>query len=338
MARIRTILAVQSPISRAIVGRLLARLPWVELVGEAASVAEALTLLPQARPEIAVLGAGLAASREADALRTALVAGSCRWIEVAGRTPIADASAAALDPRGLPLLSAGLADHEATLALRTVLAAPIGTALPAAPRAPPDAAPPVPQAEGRFLLIGASTGGVDALLEILATFPADCPPTAIVQHTGRGNAASLIQLLGQTCKAEVVAPRDGMELQSGMVCIAAGGDQHLRIRAGSSLRCLLHRSPPVTGHLPSVDVLFQSATAWADRVVAVLLTGMGRDGAAGLAALRKAGATTIAQDEATSLVYGMPRAAWELGAVEQLLPLSEIAQAALNATRREAVR
>lgn len=338
MARIRTIIAVQSPISRALIGRLLARLPWVELVGEAATLAEALTLLPQARPEMAVLGAGLAASRDAEALRTALIAGSCRWIEVAARTPTADASAAAFDQRGLPLLSAGLADHEATIALQGVLAAPVGTALPAALHASLPAPPPVPLAEDRFLLMGASTGGVDALLEILAAFPADCPPTAIVQHTGRGNAASLIQLLGKKCKAEVVAPRDGMELQRGMVCIAAGGDQHLRIRAGSSLRCLLHRGPPVNGHLPSVDELFISATAWADRVVAVILTGMGRDGAAGQAALRKAGATTIAQDEATSLVYGMPRAAWELGAVEQLLPLSEIAQAALNATLREAVR
>ncbi len=338
MARIRTIIAVQSPISRALIGRLLARLPLVDVVGEASTVAEALALLPQTRPELAVLGAGLAASGEAEALRTALNEGSCRWIEVAARTPTAASSAAAFDTRGLPLLSAGLADHEATLALQGVLSSPIDTTFPATHRASFPGAPLVPQAEDRFLLMGASTGGVDALLEILAAFPADCPPTAIVQHTGRGNAASLIQLLGKKCKAEVVAPRDGMELQRGMVCIAAGGDQHLRIRAGSSLRCLLHRGPPVTGHLPSVDELFNSATAWADRVVAVILTGMGRDGAAGLAALRKAGAITIAQDEATSLVYGMPRAAWELGAVEHLLPLSEIAQAALKATQRETVR
>ena len=309
---------MQSPISRALIGRLLARLPWVDVVGEATNLAEAMALVTSAQPKLAVVGAGLASSRDFETLRAALISASCRWIEVAGRQ-----------------LSPGNSDAEATVALQAVLAGPLDPSPPAA-RTPAPAPPAA--ADDRFILMGASTGGVDALIEILAAFPADCPPTAIVQHTGRGNASSLIQLLGKECKAQVVAPRDGMELQRGMVCIAAGGDQHLRIRAGSSLRCLLHRGPPVTGHLPSVDELFNSATTWADRVVAVLLTGMGRDGAAGLAALREAGATTIAQDEATSLVYGMPRAAWELGAVEKLLPLSEIAQAALGATRRETVR
>lgn len=344
LARKRIIIAAQSPISRRLIGRLLSGLPDVAVVGEAVSGAEAIALVEAEKPDLAVLGAGLANSRDFDSLRPHLLSLSCRWIEIAGRQAGPDGVDATRDRRALPVLSPSLSPAEATAALRAVLAAPVDappTALTPTALTPTVAAPTangLDTPSDRFILIGASTGGVDALIEILSAFPADCPPTAIVQHTGRGYTGSLIQLLGQKCRAEVVAPRDGMELQRGTVCVAAGGEQHLRIRAGSSLRCLLQRGPPVSGHLPSVDVLFQSAVAWADRAVGVILTGMGRDGAEGLAALRQGGAATIGQDEATSLVYGMPRAAWEIGAVEQRLPLSEIAQAVLRATQKSTTR
>lgn len=337
MPRQRIIIAAQSPISRTLIGRLMAGLTSVEVAGEAVSAAQALTLVETARPDLAVIGASIAGGRDFDALRAKLVAARCRWIEIAGLQSGAEAAGPTRDRRGLPVLQHGFTPPEAGEAIRTVMAAPLD-APPAPPAPPPPAAPEGCEATDRFILIGASTGGVDALIEILSGFPADCPPTAIVQHTGRGYTESLIQLLGQGCKAEVVAPRDGMELQRGMVCVAAGGDRHLRVRAGATLRCLLHRGPPVSGHVPSVDELFHSAVAWADRAVGVILTGMGRDGAAGLAALRRGGAATIGQDEATSLVYGMPRAAWEIGAVEQQVPLSGIARAALRATQRGAVR
>jgi len=333
LPRKRIILVAQSPISRVLVGRLLSRLPDVEVVGEAVNSAEVEPLLAAAKPDVAVLGASLAHAREFDALRNRLLAASCRWIEILGRPPGLPEDEPLRDKRGLPALSPGYTLAEAQMALTAVLSAPID----AAPKAQPVAACPAPVAE-RFVLIGASTGGVDALIEILSHFPADCPPTAIVQHTGRAYSASLIHLLGQKCRAEVTAPRDGMELHRGMVCVAAGGEQHLSIRAGSVLRCLLHRGPPVSGHLPSVDMLFRSAVPWADRAVGVILTGMGTDGAAGLAALRQGGARTFGQDEATSLVYGMPRAAWLMGAVEQQLPLGEIAQAALRGAGRELSR
>lgn len=330
----RIIIAAQSPISRSLVGRLLSGLQGVQLVAEAATGAEAAALVDAAKPDLAVLGAGLANSRDFDALRPSLLAASCRWIEIAGRQPGPEGDHALRDQRGLPVLSPSFTAAEAADAIKAILAAPVeATAHPV-----PPLAVPAEQAGDRFILIGASTGGVDALIEILSAFPADCPPTAIVQHTGRGYTESLIHLLDHKCRASVVAPRDGMELRRGMVCVAAGGEQHLRIRAGSSLRCLLHSGPPVLGHLPSVDVLFKSAVGWADRAVGIILTGMGRDGADGLAALRQGGATTIGQDEATALVYGMPRAAWEIGAVEQRLPLPAIALAALRATQRKTAR
>lgn len=331
MPRRRIIIAAQSPISRARIGKLLSSLPEIDLVGEATCAADAAALVDTARPDLAVLGASIAGGRGFAPLRARLIAANCRWIEIAGLQP-----GEAGTGRALPVLQHGFTPPEAAAALAAVMAAPAdpGPAAPPVPEpAQPSAAEPAASAP-RAILIGASTGGVDALIEILSTFPADCPPTAIVQHTGRAHAESLIQLLGQACRAEVVAPRDGMELRRGMVCVAAGGDRHLRLRAGSALRCLLHRGEPVSGHLPSVDELFHSAAAWADRTVGVLLTGMGRDGAAGLAALRRGGAVTLAQDEATSLVYGMPRAAWEMGAVDHRLPLPAIAEAALRASQR----
>lgn len=336
MPRKRIIIAAQSPISRSLMGRLLASLPGFEVAGEAVTAADAMALVETARPDLAVIGASIAAGRDFAPLRAGLLAAGCRWIEIAGLQSGGDSAGPTRDRRALPVLLHGFSVLEAAAAIRAVMAAPLDP--PPAPLAQPAPVPETGETTDRFILIGASTGGVDALIEILSGFPADCPPTAIVQHTGRGYTESLIQLLGQCCKAEVVAPRDGMELQRGMVCVAAGGEQHLRVRAGASLRCLLHRGPPVSGHVPSVDELFRSAVACADRAVGVILTGMGRDGADGLAALRRGGATTIGQDEATSLVYGMPRAAWETGAVEQQLPLSGIARAALRASQRGTVR
>jgi len=184
---------------------------------------------------------------------------------------------------------------------------------------------------GKLILIGASTGGVDALLTVLSALPMDCPPIAVVQHTGQGFSESLIRLLDRRCAVSVVAAQDGMELKSGHVVVAAGCPGHMRVKSGKPWRVGVEPGPTVSGHLPSVDALFHSAVSSANSVVAALLTGMGRDGADGLLALRKGGAMTIGQDESSSVVYGMPRAAWEMGAVRQQLPLGDIAAAILKA-------
>ena len=183
----------------------------------------------------------------------------------------------------------------------------------------------------RFILIGASTGGVDALLNVLSSFPADCPPTFIVQHTGGGFGDSLTRLLDRQCAASVRPARSGDLVGSGQVVLAAGCRAHMQLAGGRPMRILLDANGPISGHMPSVDALFQSAVPGARRAVAALLTGMGRDGAVGLKALHDSGAVTIAQDEATSTVYGMPRAAAELGAVQHVLPLHKIGPALLDA-------
>lgn len=182
-----------------------------------------------------------------------------------------------------------------------------------------------------LILIGASTGGVDALLSVLSNFPPDCPPTLIVQHTGPGFGSSLVGLLDRQCRARVNLAQDVGQLESGTITVGAGTRRHLEILDCRTGAFGLGADRPVSGHVPSIDVLFHSALPIAKRVYAAVLTGMGRDGADGLKALRDAGAFTLAQDKASSVVYGMPRAAVENGGAAQILALQEIGPALLQA-------
>ncbi|HEX4179846.1 MAG TPA: chemotaxis response regulator protein-glutamate methylesterase [Caulobacteraceae bacterium] len=185
--------------------------------------------------------------------------------------------------------------------------------------------------EGRAIAIGSSTGGVEALLTILSEFPADCPPTVVTQHMPASFTHSFAERLNRACAAQVSEAVDGDVLAPGRIYIAPGGDRHLEVTGTSTHRCRLTESDAVSGHRPSVDVLFSSMAAAAGaRTLGIILTGMGRDGAGGLLTLRKAGARTLGQDEASSVVYGMPKVAFEIGAVERQLPLRKIASAALD--------
>lgn len=184
----------------------------------------------------------------------------------------------------------------------------------------------------KLILIGASTGGVDALIEILSTFPESCPPTLVVQHTGNGFGMSLATLLNRQCAPVIVVAEEGMYIESGKVIIGAGIKFHLTIDKYNHLAIKLEDSIEVNGHKPAIDSLFTSATPVASNTVAAVLTGMGRDGAKGLAALRQAGAFTIAQDCETSVVAGMPRAAAEMGGAQQVLPLNKIGPVLLEAS------
>lgn len=176
-----------------------------------------------------------------------------------------------------------------------------------------------------IVLIGASTGGPPAIERFLESFPSPPPvPIAIVQHMPIGFTAAFAQRLNARLPLPVEEVVHNRPLRAGCVHVAASGT-HLRIsREGDQFVASLGRYPE-TQHRPSVDVLFRSAVPIAPRVIAVLLTGMGDDGAQGMLELAASGAMTIAQDQETSVVYGMPRAAMDLGAVAEQLPLSEIA-------------
>lgn len=177
-----------------------------------------------------------------------------------------------------------------------------------------------------LIAIGASTGGVEATKVLLETLPKKMPPIVIVQHMPPGFTSSYANRLNNLLEAtviEFVATRD--QLMPGHIYIA-NGNQHIEVqKRGSSIYGLCIDSDPVNRHKPSVDVLFDSvANAFDGHVLAVLLTGMGVDGAEGMSHIRKTGAITVAQDEVTSIVWGMPRVAIELGAANYVLPLTKI--------------
>lgn len=183
---------------------------------------------------------------------------------------------------------------------------------------------------GRVIVIGASTGGVEALHTVLADFPADCPPTFVVQHMRPGFVESFVAGLNNACHAEVVLAQDRQIARPGRIHVAPAGHLHLCLRAHPVLTVRLTDAPPTQGHRPAVDPLFLSAAKLRPVPVAALLTGMGRDGAEGLLAIKRAGGHTIAQDKATSIVYGMPGAARDLDAAVQILPIQMIAAALLR--------
>jgi two-component system chemotaxis response regulator CheB len=179
----------------------------------------------------------------------------------------------------------------------------------------------------QVILLGASTGGTEALRDVLARLPGDLPGICIVQHIPEGFSSAFAERLNAVCALEVREARDGDVVRPGLVLIAPG-DLHMTIHKHGleGFRVQVTNGPKVGHHRPSVDLLFQSAASiMGPRVVAGLFTGMGRDGAEGLLALRQAGAKTFAQDEESCVVFGMPRAAMECGAAEKMVPLSHIA-------------
>ena len=199
-------------------------------------------------------------------------------------------------------------------------AAPVGIE-PALPRGPATGLNP-----RAIIGIGASTGGVEALRVILSQLPVAMPPIVIAQHMLPGFTGPFAKRLDSLCALAVQEARDGERAQAGNVYIAPAGT-HLVVRAqGNGYRLALSDDAPVNRHRPSIDTLFHSlAAAAGDNATGLLLTGMGADGARGLLAMRERGASTIAQDEATSLVFGMPRQAIALGAAQQVLGLSAVA-------------
>lgn len=178
-----------------------------------------------------------------------------------------------------------------------------------------------------IIAIGASTGGVEAVSEVLTRLPADIPAIMIVQHIPKTFSSPFATRMNSFCAVNVCEAKDGQEILRGHVYIAPG-DQHLTVvRRGTHFLCRLNQNERVNHHRPSVDVLFNSvAKRVGSRAIGVILTGMGRDGADGLKAMKQAGAATLAQDEESSVVWGMPGAAVKEGAVDEVHPLDDIAK------------
>ncbi|MDT7952404.1 MAG: chemotaxis response regulator protein-glutamate methylesterase [Acetobacteraceae bacterium] len=191
------------------------------------------------------------------------------------------------------------------------------------------------ETNGKLVAIGSSTGGVEALLSVLSAYPPNGPATVITQHMPSTFTRSFADRLNRACASEVCEAFDGAPIAAGHVYLAPGGSTHLEITGSHPPRCRLRSGDAVNGHRPSVDVLFNSVAAHAkSNAVGVILTGMGSDGAKGLLAMRDAGARTLGQDQASSVVYGMPRAAQEINAVQRQLPLHRIAAQIIESTRQ----
>jgi len=180
----------------------------------------------------------------------------------------------------------------------------------------------------KLVMIGASTGGTEAIRQVLEPLPPNSPAIMITQHMPAGFTKSFVQRLDSLCAVNVHEAQDGQRVMPGNVYLAPGGVAHMKLaRSGANYIVQLDPSEPVNRHRPSVDVLFHSAAEVAGRnAVGVLLTGMGKDGAQGMLAMKQAGAVTFAQDEASCVVFGMPREALHIGAADEAVPLSEISE------------
>ena len=179
-----------------------------------------------------------------------------------------------------------------------------------------------------IVAIGASTGGTEAIFDVVKDFGTDIPGVVVVQHMPPGFTEMYAKRLNDQCRIRVKEAVTGDRVMPGSMLIAPGGDMHMQlVKVSGAYHVECKKGPKVNGHCPSVDVLFDSVarTAGAD-AVGIILTGMGGDGAKGLLAMRKAGARTIGQDESTCVVYGMPKVAYDLGAVQHQEKLSDIAK------------
>lgn len=177
-----------------------------------------------------------------------------------------------------------------------------------------------------IIAIGASTGGTEALRDLLTTLPPDTPPIVITQHMPEKFTKLFADRLNTQCKITVKEAEDGDAVITGRALIAPGSYHMALTRSGARYQVVLNQDPPVNRHRPSVDVLFDSVAATAGKnALGIILTGMGNDGAAGMLKMNKAGAFTIAEDESSCVVFGMPKKAIEAGGVDEVVPLNEVA-------------
>ncbi|NTF40882.1 chemotaxis response regulator protein-glutamate methylesterase [Rhizobium sp. AC27/96] len=337
-AAARVLVVDDSPTMRGLITAVLRSDPEVDVIGQAGDALEARAAIKALNPDVVTLDIEMPNMNGLEFLEKIMTLRPMPVIMVSTMTHRgADATLAALeigafDCVGKP--SPGEPHPFGDLAEKVKAAARSQRQFvkPAAQRVPPPAVADF-RVGRKIVAIGSSTGGVEALITVLQKFPANCPPTVITQHMPPSFTRSFAERLNRLCAPVVEEATDGARLAIGKIYLAPGGDRHLRVVNPSAPQCRLADGGPVNGHRPSVDVLFDSVAELAGRnAVGVILTGMGRDGAAGLLKMRHAGARTIGQNEKTCVVYGMPRVAHELGAVEQQFPLNAIGEEILKIT------
>lgn len=333
--RVRVLIVDDSATIRHLLAEILGRDPEIEIVGQAPEPAIARQMIKDLNPDVITLDvempnmSGLEFLEKIMRLRPMPVVMVSTLTERGAEVTLDALALGAVDYFPKPVHDVAASLNAASSLLSSKVKDAARAHVRALVRRPAAPSPPVSAGHGaykdRIVAIGSSTGGVEALLEVISHFPRDCPPTVITQHMPAGFTKSFAARLDKLCAPSVREAQDGAVLEQGLIYLAPGAVSHLEIVGRTALSCRLISDQATSGHRPSVDRLFHSvAKAAGERAVGVILTGMGRDGAAGLAAMRAAGAQTIGQDEATCVVYGMPRAAFEGGAVMAQVPLEGI--------------
>lgn len=339
---VRVLVVDDSALVRALMTELLGADPGIEVVGTASDPYIAREKIKQLTPDVLTLDIemprmdGLTFLRNLMRLRPMPVLMVSSLTESGAKVTLEALALGAVDFIAKPRIDVarGLAEYGSVL-VEKVKQAALAQVARIAPAPSTHAEGPIGyRTTERLLAIGASTGGTEAIREVLEKMPADAPATVIVQHIPAAFSRAFAERLDRHSRMTVMEATDRQPLLAGHAYVAPGG-QHLRVvRSGARWMCRLGEDDPVRRHRPSVDVLFQSVAEHAGRnASAALLTGMGDDGAAGLLSLRRAGAHTIAQDEASSVVWGMPGAAVANGAAEDVVPLQHVAQRLLAVSR-----
>ncbi len=333
---VRVLIVDDSALVRSIVSSALRGDPQITVVGQAADGADALAKIQALRPDVVTLDVEMPRMNGLEVLE-----------RVAGKVPVAFLMCSTLTTAGaritfealqrgavdyVPKPDSGLAaklEFQATLRQKVLNAAAARTRVRALlrPAGGANGAPQLPpnRARGWVVAIGISCGGPQTLHQMLPAFPSDFVPIVVTQHMPAQFTRSFAEHLNAACAMRVEEAREGQPIQPGVILIAPGGAHLHVVRRGIELAVRLVGGPKVSGHKPSVDAMFASlAQSCGPRCVACVMTGMGNDGAEGIRMLKQAGARTLAQDQATSLVYGMPKAAAETGCVDQVASLGEL--------------
>ncbi|NSX56339.1 protein-glutamate methylesterase/protein-glutamine glutaminase [Parasulfitobacter algicola] len=335
MQLVRVLIVDDSATARSLIRTNLMRDRRFSVVGEAATADEARAAIKRLNPDVLTLDIempkmnGLEFLKRLMKLRPMPVLMVSSQTEKGSQRALEALSLGAVDCIGKP--SAFMNDELKTLPDRLYIAANAQT------RTLNNNTPKAAKSDwiwnGKTVFLGASTGGVGAIETVLSTMPEDCPPILISQHMPSGFIESLAQRLDRMFAPGVQVAEDGQEITPGQVYLAPGGKYDLVLDQKRGLHCKIINGEPNALYSPSVDVMFKSAVGLGKKSIGVLLTGMGRDGADGMKAMRNAGAQTIAQDEGTCVVYGMPKAACDIGAVVKTVELNKTADFLMAATR-----
>jgi two-component system chemotaxis response regulator CheB len=338
--KIRVLVVDDSSLVRTILEKGLSRDPGIEVVGTAPDPYVARDKIVELKPDVLTLDVEMPRMDGVEFLRRLMPQYPIPVVMVSSltqrgkRTTIEALEAGAIDFVSKPAMnvSHGLKGMLLELCTKIKIASTANVAhwkskrRPLKHRGVIEGSRALAESTDKIIAIGASTGGTEAIKRVVTRFPAGTPGVVVVQHMPPGFTMMFAERLNEICQMEVKEAKTGDRIMTGVVLIAPG-DLHLKvIRSGGIYQVVCRHGELVNGHCPSVDVMMLSVAKNAGKnAVGVLLTGMGRDGAEGMFSMHKAGAKNIAQDEATSVVFGMPKEAFDKGAVERLLPIDDIA-------------